>query len=970
MIDKYNAAAAAGNEELAKQIEEVITKIDKKGEDLLKKAKRMNAIQTEIEDITASIEDLKDSIEDIRIDVYKASQSAIDDIKETREEAAKLDALFHTPKSGSLIDRWSIDDTPYTKLKRTLQEIDTIWNVGADDARAYYDELIAQKQKALEKATGDEKKAIQSTIDFFVAQRNAVSDEDTLSNGLLGMAKQDLDRLQKWMDDPSSPDNIFGDNIAALEEAYKASKERVIKYSEEMREDAQDARDYYVDLMDEIEDDIEHQIDGYDSLLDRLEQINDTYQLYYGEDSYDDILNIMDQQSNTMQSKLDQLTTSYNFWVAQYERALTTGDKELIREIEEKMNDAEKAMYDQAEELAEHFVERFEVSINRAIKNMTTELWGGGPGQMDLEDQSTMWELQKDYMSNYKDDVEKSFEIDKLRSKYIGLLNDAQGMSLQTQNKIRAQMQDQLDLLQNQATVSEYDVKLANAKLEILQKQIALEDAQRNKNKMQLRRDTQGNYRYVYTADQGEVQRAQDELNESRYDAYEMTKEQTIANNDRAISLYNDYMEKIAAISKKYQDDEATREAALAALSAEYKEIFKALRDDYADTTNGMYDVLTWMIDNTSSNTTNAAMNMLNTLYDENGRVKEDTGVVWQDLATQISQEVLPQIDEAAESTITNISWEANRLSNQMAGPNGVLNKIGSSADSLKTSIDRAALATHNLASATNELFGYLAADDGELARATKQMAEYEERLKGALSETSKLGEALRVANENLAAKAEEARQYKLQIERLISGEDVIENGQIVNAEELRKRKEAEAAREAQQRSSWDPYGDAHAIWYDGAWGHGGEWYSSYAAANGTWKADQVLALFNSGYGYRYDTGGYTGTWDNTGFTDGKNGKLAFLHQKELVLNATDTENILGAVSIIRQLSNTLRTNLNNLATQSTNQNDISGIYNPSTTEQRVEIQATFPNATDADDIRTALLGLSDKAFQYAHRTI
>ena len=42
--------------------------------------------------------------------------------------------------------------------------------------------------------------------------------------------------------------------------------------------------------------------------------------------------------------------------------------------------------------------------------------------------------------------------------------------------------------------------------------------------------------------------------------------------------------------------------------------------------------------------------------------------------------------------------------------------------------------------------------------------------------------------------------------------------------------------------------------------------------------------------------------------------------------------------------------------------------YNP-VTEQRVEIQATFPNATDADDIRNALIGLSDKAYQYAHRT-
>ena len=47
----------------------------------------------------------------------------------------------------------------------------------------------------------------------------------------------------------------------------------------------------------------------------------------------------------------------------------------------------------------------------------------------------------------------------------------------------------------------------------------------------------------------------------------------------------------------------------------------------------------------------------------------------------------------------------------------------------------------------------------------------------------------------------------------------------------------------------------------------------------------------------------------------------------------------------------------------------ISSSYNP-ITEQRVEIQASFPNATDADDIRTALLELSDKAYQYAHRTI
>lgn len=132
-------------------------------------------------------------------------------------------------------------------------------------------------------------------------------------------------------------------------------------------------------------------------------------------------------------------------------------------------------------------------------------------------------------------------------------------------------MQDQLNYLENQATVSEYDVKLANAKLEILQKQIALEDAQRNKNRMQLRRDTQGNYRYVYRADDDDIKQAQDELLESSYDIYEITKDQTITNNDRMISSFLDFQEKARNIAEKYKDDEVARQAALNDLAEQYK---------------------------------------------------------------------------------------------------------------------------------------------------------------------------------------------------------------------------------------------------------------------------------------------------------------------------------------------------------------------------------------------------------------
>lgn len=231
-------------------------------------------------------------------------------------------------------------------------------------------------------------------------------------------------------------------------------------------------------------------------------------------------------------------------------------------------------------------------------------------------------------MERYKDEVEKSYEIDKLRSKYIDLLNNAQGASLTTQNKIRQQMQEQLKQLQDQATVSEYDVKLANAKLEILQKQIALEDAQRNKNQMQLRRDTQGNYRYVYRANEDNVKAAQDDLSNSMYDTYELTKNETISNNDRALNLIQDYLNKRADIFNKYKDDDEARTKALTKLSENYNKLLGAMEEDFKDTTSGMYDVLTFMVQNATEDTSVSAVEMLANLFDEEGQFKDDTEVL------------------------------------------------------------------------------------------------------------------------------------------------------------------------------------------------------------------------------------------------------------------------------------------------------------------------------------------------------
>lgn len=115
-------------------------------------------------------------------------------------------------------------------------------------------------------------------------------------------------------------------------------------------------------------------------------------------------------------------------------------------------------------------------------------------------------------------------------------------------------------------------------------------------------------------------------------------------------------------------------------------------------------------------------------------------------------------------------------------------------------------------------------------------------------------------------------------------------------------------------------------------------------------------------YGAHFDTGGYTGSW-------GPEGKLAMLHQKELILNASDTENMLKMIEIVRDLSQqidmfaasqALRGALFSSPSYLTGQNG--------TLEQNVHIEASFPGVTDRNQIEEAFGDLVNIAYQYAHR--
>lgn len=115
----------------------------------------------------------------------------------------------------------------------------------------------------------------------------------------------------------------------------------------------------------------------------------------------------------------------------------------------------------------------------------------------------------------------------------------------------------------------------------------------------------------------------------------------------------------------------------------------------------------------------------------------------------------------------------------------------------------------------------------------------------------------------------------------------------------------------------------------------------------------------------KFDTGGYTGEW-------GEEGKIAMLHQKEMVLNKKDTANMLSAVSVVRDIVKNI--NLNAITSKNTLSSlfnvspKVDGVSNNSEIKQDIIINAEFPSVTSESEIQNAFSNLLNKATQFMGR--
>lgn len=957
---QYNASTdKAAKEGLQDQIDAAQDRLDSFSDYIEKYDTLLTSTITESEQ---KIQEYYDKIEDLRIDAFNDSLDALGELKDILENRADFNTAMNRLLSGDYSD-----DDPYQDTLNALEKIKAYWNADSEAMQEYYDTLIAEQKKTLNSSSASdaEKKWAQSRIDAYNNLKNTHSSDlaSSTGDGLLSIAMKDLSDIQEQYRQfqETGTSSIFGENSAELIESMKTAEENAQDIIESIKDSMSDLKESILDIIDKVNDEVDDMMDKYDNLNDKLDTYYDLVQTINGETDYDKLNEVLDAQIVNGQKQAEVINSTIDS-LKEMQAACEEGSDEW-KELEETIEDQASNLLEVTQNTLDKMVTKYENAINKAMNSWTANT----PLGSDLDWVQQEWEMISDNADQYLDDVNAAYNIQKLQSKYLDLLDGSNTLSVQ--NQITEQMNQQLAYLREKDKLSQYDVNYANAQLEILQKTIALQEAQANKNQMKLKRDNQGNYSYVYSANESDVSKAQSDLLDAQNNAYNLSKDNITQTQEDALNKIIDAKNKILNLYLEAQRTGEDVSGKVAEVVANVTEYLNGCSEQFKTSQSNIINDFYGMVDSLSTEN-------LGNLQDVFDQMKEGNNEAFDTIDARFSTSIGSWLEDLSsfEDATTELFSDTGALQQAFNEYEANLEKLADNAKipltdmsqamaGIKTEMDNLNSATLTYQATLKDLSGTIEKAESEYQKMQSQISNAENSMRAFQSQYNDVSQKLAVAERE---KTDLQSQYQA----------LQQQYDDYKAEQERKAAEASSAQSGGGGDGgWDPYNDAYGIWVYGWYGNGGYWYGNYAAQNGYDKANQVLALFNSGYGYTWmDTGGYTGDWaPGEGMSDAKNGKLAVLHSKELVLNADDTENILQAVQAVRQLTTNFRNGAFEDAVSAFNKygsellrQTVEGFN--SNVDQNVHIEATFPNVKGAEEIESALLSLTNGAVQYANR--
>lgn len=874
------------------------------------------------------------------------------------------------------------EDGIITNYEQIMQEQLDIFNASlTDEAEESYNdfkEILNQYEETLELKLSEADKLIEQEYDKISLQLEkitySVEIKVQINDDQIDFLERRLDRLsnserrqydsyliqQKKMSELQDKRLEIQKGINTIQADIAKQEAQGLEMTDEQNEQLRTYKETLADIDDQIFDikfsiieDIGTTFDNYfdnlDYYIDRISTLNDMMETTHdaldllGYDNLDTFNRINGQLLSNQrimlgmsQKKLFNATGEVNYW---QDLAATVKEVDSLDDLKdspfwEDANDQIKKIAENAA-LAGDSIKVVKDAINNQLKEAT---------ERQLETQQEIYESINDIVQaiedNWVDAVEKVVavqkkgllnDIDYAVDRY-GDLADLNDLYLSNSKKIyelnklnRTILQDisktdniaaksklkdvleEVNALQNSnAQMSEYELKTLQAKYDLRLAEIALEEAQEAKSQVRLVRDNEGNWGYMYTADAEEVSKAEQDV-EDKMQALQDIQEETMRDTgEKILSIQQEYYD---ALSDIYTDASLTQE--------ERNKREEALRES-------TMKKLSYYTDQYDKALKQSGMNFKDTIL----------GTMYPEYETL--QKFNDNFASSADTTFTMIQDQYKTTTEyyqELAKAMGitdenVLNDLGS----MKTAIAKAMIAAQeNMQTAISNSQKNFDATTKNMNDLVKTIDEMGEALREWVKEMTKLAV---VFNSN-------ADYFDLMIKAL-------KNNDMDSAE---KYAEYRAMKISLDPNSYGQYSwnSKEAMVKD---------FQKQGVQISSEKADRLWDKYNNTT-QKYDTGGYTGEW-------GQDGKLAVLHQKELVLNASDTANMLDIVNIVRDIvqqidaqalySRGRRFDLPRIETRA------------ETLEQNVHIEANFPNATSHQEIEQAFDNLINLASQYANK--
>lgn len=874
------------------------------------------------------------------------------------------------------------EDGIITNYEQIMQEQLDIFNASlTDEAEESYNEfkdILNQYEETLELKLSEADKLIEQEYDKISLQLEkitySVEIKVQINDDQIDFLERRLDRLsnserrqydsyliqQKKMLELQQKHLETQQGIDQLQASIAEHEARGLEITDEENEQLRTYKETLADIDDQIFDikfsiiedigttfdnyfdDLDYYIDRISTLNDMMETTRDTLDLL-GYDNLDNFNRINEQLLSNQrvmlemsQKKLSSATDEVDYWqnLAATVKEVNSLDDLKDTSFQEDANDQIKKIAENAA-LAGDSIKVVKDAINNQLKEAT---------ERQLETWQEIYESINDIVQaiedNWVDAVEKVVAVQKKgllndidyavdrygdlvdlndlylsNSKKIYELNKLNRTILQDISKTdnvaaKSKLKDVLEevnALQNSnAQMSEYELKTLQAKYDLRLAEIALEEAQEAKSQVRLVRDNEGNWGYMYTADAEEVSKAEQNV-EDKIQALQDIQEETIRDTgEKILSIQQEYYD---ALSDIYTDASLTQE--------ERNKREEALRES-------TMKKLSYYTDQYDKALKQSGMNFKDTIL----------GTMYPEYETL--QKFNDNFASSADTTFTMIQDQYKATTGyyqELAKVMGitdenVLNDLGS----LKEEIAKAMIAAQqNMQTAISNSQENFDATTKNMDNLVKTIDEMGEALREWVKEMTKLAV---VFNSN-------ADYFDLMIKAL-------KNNDMDSAEKY--------AEYRAMKISLDPNSYGQYSW-DSKEAMVKDFQEQGVQISGE-KADKLWDKYNNTT-QKYDTGGYTGEW-------GQDGKLAVLHQKELVLNASDTANMLDIVNIVRDIvqqidaqalySRGRRFDLPRIETRA------------ETLEQNVHIEANFPNATSHQEIEQAFDNLINLASQYANK--